>query len=97
MKSQNSTEAFNLFSEVLKNQYKSGINDFSALVKDANLQNINRWAITNVELNGNKDRITVKGSAVFSTPNPKAKFEFSYYKDADGNFKLYSWQVYPET
>ena len=96
LKAGNYTSAYDAFGEELKKQYPAGLNDFTTSAKNSNLQAIKQWAITSVELNGNKDRIVVKGSAIFDTPNPKAKFEFSFYKAPDGNFKIFAWQIYPD-
>jgi len=96
IKSGKNAEAFDAFSEQLRKEYKGGLDEFSKAITSANLSGISQWAITSVETNGSKDRITVKGSALLSTPNPKAQFEFRFFKDSDGQFKLFSWQVYPE-
>lgn len=96
IKNGKSSEAFDLFSDQLKKEYKGGLDEFSKAITSANLGGITQWAVTSVEFNGAKDRIVVKGSAVLSTPNPKAQFEFRFFKDSDGQFKLFSWQVYPE-
>lgn len=96
LRSNKYTTAYDSLGEVLKKQYPAGLNDFTASVKNANLGAIRQWAVTSVETNGAKDRISVKGNAVFDTSNPKAKFEFGFYKNADGNFQIFAWQIYPE-
>jgi len=99
IKNQNNTAAFNLFSDALKAQYPGGVNDFSTAVTNANLPGIKDWTISGVSTNGSKDRITIKGEAIFAGPSntTKASFEFSFYKTPDGDFRMYSWQVTPAT
>ena len=96
IKEGNYSTAYNLFSDDLKKEYAGGLNDFTASAQKANLQSIKDWAISKVETNGNKDRITIKGSAIFSTPNPTGRIEFGYYKTPNGEYKMYLWQIYPE-
>ena len=96
IKEGNYTAAYGLFSDDLKKEYPGGINDFTAAAKKANLGTLKDWAISKVETNGNKDRITVKGSAIFNTPNPTGRIEFGYYKSPSGDYKMYLWQIYPE-
>jgi hypothetical protein len=96
IKEGNLTSAYNLFGDDLKKEYPGGINDFTASAKKANLQTIKDWAISKVETNGNKDRIIVKGTAIFNTPNPTGRLEFAFYKTPAGEYKMYLWQIYPE-
>lgn len=96
LKEGNYQAAFALMGDELKNQYPGGLNDFTNTSKKANLQTIKDWTISKVETNGNKDRISVKGTALFDTPNPTGRIEFGYYKTPDGDYKMYLWQVYPE-
>ena len=96
VKEGNYSAAYNLFSDDLKKEYTGGLNDFTTAAQKANLQTIKDWAISKVETNGNKDRITVKGSAIFNTPNPTGRIEFGYYKAPSGEYKMYLWQIYPE-
>lgn len=96
IKEGNLTSAYNLFGDDLKKEYPGGINDFTASAKKANLQTIKDWAISKVETNGNKDRIVVKGTAIFNTPNPSGRLEFAFYKTPAAEYKMYLWQIYPE-
>ena len=96
IKEGNFSSAYNLFGDDLKKEYPGGINDFTSSAKKANLQTIKDWAISKVETNGNKDRIVVKGTAIFNTPNPTGRLEFAYYKTPTGEYKMYLWQIYPE-
>lgn len=96
IKEGNLASAYNLFGDDLKKEYPGGINDFTNSAKKANLQSIKDWAISKVETNGNKDRIVVKGTAIFNTPNPTGRLEFAFYKTPTGEYKMYLWQIYPE-
>lgn len=96
IKEGNYQAAFALLGDDLKNQYPGGLSDFTNTTKKANLQTIKDWTISKVETNGNKDRISVKGTALFDTPNPTGRIEFGYYKTPSGEYKMYLWQVYPE-
>lgn len=89
-------DAYGLMSKELQAEYKEGAGDFEKTVKKANVDQLKEWKISEVTTNSSKDRINVKGSALFATPNQTAKLEFGYYKNADGKYQLYLWQIYPE-
>jgi len=89
-------DAFELMSKELKGQYKAGQDDFEKSVKQANVDKLRQWVLSDVSTNGSQNRITVKGAALFDTPNNTAKLEFGYYKNTEGKYQLYSWQIYPE-